>query len=536
LRAALGIYALAAAGLFCRGDLLTGQAYFGSGTDPFLTIWMLRFFAPAIWHWQNPLILKLAWAPYGLNVAQTTTTPLLAMLAWPLSAWAGPVVAYNVVMMAAPALAAGAAFVLVREMTGRWGAAFAGGWVFGFSSAVFAPLTAHLQVAFVAFVPLSFWVILLRAADKISFRTYVAALAGVGICQFLTSLELFVALALFMAMFAGLQARRRDLLGGMLLAGVVIILAMAPVIYEFFSDYAVIPHMMQNNSEYVTDLLNFVVPARTSWLGGLMFAGVSERFTGNAGEEMGYAGLPLLAVTCIAAWRCRGVAMPVVICLAAAAIFTLGPVLHVAGRAVLIMPWAALAWAPVLDNVLPARLMIFVFLFMAVLCGLWLGRLARFYRTACLSVLGCAALMLPASRDGGCGGCWATAVPRAALFADGNYRASIAADANVLFLPLRASRSPAMYWQMLSGGYFRMANGYGDFIPPAVAAWPAVAALTTGAPAGVDFAARFASFVAGTDVGYVVVPAGLVAAWDGFLKDQGWARTDVADMAVYRRP
>lgn len=51
---------------------------------------------------------------------------------------AGPVVAYNILALLAPALAAWGCFMLCRGLTGEFRPALAGGYVFGFSTYVLA--------------------------------------------------------------------------------------------------------------------------------------------------------------------------------------------------------------------------------------------------------------------------------------------------------------------------------------------------------------------------------------------------------------
>jgi hypothetical protein len=84
MRGVLGaftLYCAAAMLLLCRPGLLTGTDYLGYDTEPLVYIWVFKFLPAAIAHWHNPFILPLAWAPQGLNITQTPTTPSLALLA-----------------------------------------------------------------------------------------------------------------------------------------------------------------------------------------------------------------------------------------------------------------------------------------------------------------------------------------------------------------------------------------------------------------------------------------------------------------------
>jgi len=74
----------------------------------------------------------VVFAPAGYNLAWATGIPGPSLLAYPITRWFGPVVAYNVLWLLAPASAAGAAFLLCRHITGRFWPALLGGYVFGF--------------------------------------------------------------------------------------------------------------------------------------------------------------------------------------------------------------------------------------------------------------------------------------------------------------------------------------------------------------------------------------------------------------------
>jgi hypothetical protein len=60
-----------------------------------------------------------------------TSIPVPALLALPLTLTAGPLVAYNVLMLAAVVLATAAAFLLCHELSGQVVPAVLGGLVFG---------------------------------------------------------------------------------------------------------------------------------------------------------------------------------------------------------------------------------------------------------------------------------------------------------------------------------------------------------------------------------------------------------------------
>ena len=112
-------------------------------------------------HWKlvategvHPFLTHDIYAPEGFNLAWATVIPGPALLMVPLTATVGPVVAYNVLALAAPALAAFTAFLLCREVTRNGLAALAGGYLFGFSSYMLGQTLNHVNLALVFLLPL----------------------------------------------------------------------------------------------------------------------------------------------------------------------------------------------------------------------------------------------------------------------------------------------------------------------------------------------------------------------------------------------
>ena len=102
-------------------------------TDPQFYAWSLRWWPYAVSHGINPLFSNQIGAPQGYDLAWASTTPAVDLLMWPVTALFGVLVAYNVMLLALPPVAAWATFVAARRLTGRfWGALLAGA-VYGFS-------------------------------------------------------------------------------------------------------------------------------------------------------------------------------------------------------------------------------------------------------------------------------------------------------------------------------------------------------------------------------------------------------------------
>src|SRR6266540_1404180 len=115
-----------------------GRPGLGTGfTDPSVYIWSLLWWPHALTHGMNPLFTHLVWAPGGVHLGWTTTVPAASILAWPVTAWLGPVASYNVWMLLALALIPRVRAALMR--TAGWTALS-----YGAAAVVLAPFVLAL--------------------------------------------------------------------------------------------------------------------------------------------------------------------------------------------------------------------------------------------------------------------------------------------------------------------------------------------------------------------------------------------------------
>jgi len=173
-------------------------AYTGRGPDPANYNWFLVWWPYAIAHRINPFVTHAIYAPRGLNLAWSTAIPLAALIMAPITATLGPVIAYNILTIADPALAAWTAFILCRYVSRSYRPALLGGYIFGFSSYMLAQtLGGHLHMTLVFPVPL---VIYFAAVsfDRTLKPSTSAVLMGVTLAvQFLLSIEIFAMFTVF---------------------------------------------------------------------------------------------------------------------------------------------------------------------------------------------------------------------------------------------------------------------------------------------------------------------------------------------------
>ena len=497
---------------------------FNPSSDFQIMTWSLAWWPWAIRHGVDPLHTPLLWAPNGFSTLWMTTIPAPALLAFPLTLVAGPLVTYNALMLLAPALAAGAAYLLCRELTGRFFPSLVGGLLFGLSPYMLGhTLSQHLDLTFVFPLPLLALLLVRLVRRETSGPRFVAGFAVLLLLQLGSSLELFLDFSLLLGIgmalaLAGGTWPRRLLLrayGLVALAFVVCSPVLVTIaIVALTGQHAPLTHAP---SSFAIDLANAIVPTQTLLVGSFRSAGnVAQHFVGNIGERDGYLGIPLLLVAALAIraeWR-RG-AWLLGALLVIALVLSFGPILTLAGR-----PLAQLGFSysrlPLLRDALPARLSLFTALAASCLAALGLARLRRPMVTAALGCGLVLSLLPNFSPPGVLTGAWSVsrtfrwATPRTAnAFIQTAAWAKIArSGSNILVLPT-GDRTRASYWQAKAGLRFRLAVPVTPFAPPAVETAPIVQGLLTDdlpRNDGVKLAAaRLRAFLLSRDVRYVVV-------------------------------
>ncbi len=134
-----------------------------------------------------------------------TAVPGIALVLSPVTLAFGPVVAYNVAALLAPALSAWTAFLLVRSLTRSWPAATLAGAFFGFSPYMAGQLAAgHLHLTSVYLVPLAALTVVRYLRAELTRRGFAIRLGLVLAGQILISTE--IAFTLTLALLLALAA------------------------------------------------------------------------------------------------------------------------------------------------------------------------------------------------------------------------------------------------------------------------------------------------------------------------------------------
>lgn len=509
---ALAIYAAVSMVLFGLPILRNfSRAYIGLGLDPPLFMWFLVWWPHALRHWLDPFVTSAVWAPTGVDLAWTTSIPGPSLVAAPLTAVFGPIVAFNVLTLLAPALAAWTAYVLCRHVTRSFWPSLIGGYLFGFSTYELGHQISHLDLTLVFAVPLAVYLVLLGIDGVLGPLAFVGFLAATLVLQFSISTEVFATATVFGAIVmllalavapAGARRRVRSTGGLMLCAYALAALVLIPYLRHVVAGgYPRLQTPIVDPEQYSTDLLNFFMPTPITLIGGHVFDAVTKYFKTNYQEAVAYMSAPLLAIVYLfgrVRWRtAEGQLLLVPFLLACVA--SLGPTIHVDGVPIVSL-WRPLLRLPLLNNALPDRVMMYGFLTAAVIVAVWLGspdtpRLTKWVLVP-LSML----LLLPNIPAG----YWQTPVTTPDFFARGLYRGYLASGENTIVIPY-GTRGDSMLWQAQAEMYFRMAGGYiSPTMPEEFLQWPIFSSLYTGTSVP-SYREQLFAFLAAHDVRAILV-------------------------------
>jgi hypothetical protein len=449
--------------------------YVGEGPDPLQAMWGIGWVPYAATHGLNPLVSTAMNAPTGLNLlwADAFAIPMGIVL-WPVTVTLGATFSYNLVITLSLALAAFVAFLVIRRWVPGTVAAALGGLLYGFSPYTTAQYFGHISLVMSAVAPPLALMLVDEIVVRQSRRPLVLGIltGALAVLQFFISQEVLLTVTIAAAVvIIVLAVSYRDqvrahapfVLRTLGIAAVIAVVVLAyPTWLQFFGpDHAVITGAVHGTDTYVTDAANFVVPTVVQLLSPQGAINISKHFTGNASEWDAYLGIPLVLVFVVATVRFWGA--PVIrtggIVAAIFAVFSLGPQLHIAGHqlSAIVLPWWIPAHLPVLENILPARLMMYVFLAAAITFAFLLRLLFLIRSSVALNALVAIVVLVPLLPR--LPGPSTTAPTQEPFTSPTSARAF--QGATVLFEPLPGVDYPqAMVWQRTAAYTFTMLGGY----------------------------------------------------------------------------
>jgi hypothetical protein len=441
----------------------------GDSSDADFFVWTLRWWPYAIAHATNPFVSHVVWAPTGYNIAWTTSIPGPGLLLAPLTLAAGPVVAFNVLQLIAPALSAWTAYLLCHRMTGRAGPALAGGFVFGFSAFVANTMAAgHPNLALAFPLPLALYLVVLFVEGTLSRWRFVALLGLTLAGQFAIFPETFATGAL-MGTISGLAAfaftrddERRLVVRTAALTVAAFAMAtvlVSPYLYAMLAYPKPIKKLgplsdLAAHAETLAFPARLIAPGRVTAIGNTLFTNPTVQRNGM------YIGLVLLGILghlFVTRWR-RPLVRVLAVVLAVSVALSMGTALEVGGRFVA-LPWRYVGSLPLLRRAVPSRLIVYAFLAAGVGLALWLAEPER--RRARWVAGGIALLMIVPNPSPAI---WSGTLGSPPFFATGQYRRYLTPGEVVLVL--HGQRGSQMLWQAQADMGFTLAGGYLGGAPP----------------------------------------------------------------------
>jgi hypothetical protein len=511
-----------------------------AGADKTIPMWSFVWWPHAIGVGHDPFDANVVWAPHGIDLAWVTSMPGVSLLGYPLTALAGPVVAYNVLALAGCALSAWAAYLLACHLCRSFWPSFAAGWIYGFSAYEIGHMVGHLNLVFVPLLPLGALLAMHRQEGLIGRWRFVVLLVLVLTGQFLVSTEVFLTFLLVAALFALLAMWQFDALGrrqlrlttrDSLLALALSAVVLSPYLVHMFVVSGSAGAPIRSPFSEAADLLNYAVPTRRIWAGGSWLTAFTDRFTATGAERGAYLSLPLLvAVLAFSIGRPSRPARKILgLGLVGLVLASLGPEIRVAGHGILPGPWKVLAKLPVTKTALPIRLTVYISLVVALMVALWLaeGPGRPWLRWAV--VLVGVALVLPNPSSA----LWGSSVPDSPFFADGTYKSYLRPGETVLVLPFGAA-GWSLLWQARTDMAFRLVGGhFGRRVIPAETRWKAVYDALGPGPQAAHIEPVFRQFLKEHRVRAIVVAPGTKLRQRRLVGQLGIRPVHAADVLVY---
>ena len=451
--------------------------WIGGCCDPEQSIWFVRWVPYAMAHGVDPLFTHQLNAPDGVNLMWNTSILPWSLIATPITLLAGPILAYNVLILGAIVASALAARLVVGRYVQGSMAPLVGGAVYGFSPYVISHASLHLNLTLAWLPPLVLLVfddLLVRRRH--SPRRLGIALGLLGLMQLLTTEEILATTAIAgLIVLALLAVQRRSQIRAALprlatalgFAALTLgVLGAWPLSVQFLGPGRITEGLIDLRA-FSTDLLNLVVPTRFQFFAPPEATRISSEFSVLTHEADAYLGLPLIVVLAAIAIvgrrdiRVRTAAIGGLSIL----ILSLGGHLSIGGTSTGIpMPWILASGFPLLENVVTSRFVVFTWLAVAILVAFGIEQARRGpLRQAPprLAVLGLALLVvLPAPLR-------STTNDVPAFFSRWGQE-GMRADATILFAPFFRNGAGAdpMLWAAIAGDEPRMVEAYAYVVRP----------------------------------------------------------------------
>jgi hypothetical protein len=350
-------------------------------------VWFLAWPAYALSHGLNPLYTSWANVPYGVNLMNNTSTPLLGIVFTPFTLAFGALSTFSLLMRTAFAVSGISMCFVLRRWTRWWPAAFVGGLIYEFSPYMVGQSQSHLFLTFLPFPPIIAVLLEELVVHQRRLLRNGILLGLVVVAQFMISAEilgitLFAAACALVAMAVlhpvATRERIGDLARGAAAAVVTaVVLGGYPLWVYFRGPYHVSgpPHPIAQLEQYESSPGSLIFPTNLEHFGfGSWLAKGMALTLRNGVESTTYLGIPLLVFLAFLIARCRRVAHVQLFALVAlgAWVITLG-----ADRHGIKLPYDLIARIPLLNGALDLRYSFLMYLGVSIIVAIGLDRTRR---------------------------------------------------------------------------------------------------------------------------------------------------------------
>ncbi|MBV8357173.1 MAG: hypothetical protein JO189_04445 [Deltaproteobacteria bacterium] len=514
-----------------------GHRFIGGRSDPLIQMWALAWWPHALANDVHPIISQAIWAPTGYNLAWTTSIPGPSLLLYPITRLFGPLVSYNILCFLCSPIAAFSAFLLCRYLTEQFWPAIVGGYIFGFSQYMLAHVFGHLFLLFIFPIPLAIYIALLRFRRRITRTTFISLLVVALLFEFFSSTELFATTAVFGAAAfalswliwqAAIAADIREVAIELGCAYLVTVVLAAPYLYYVLA--LGVPAPINPGVVYSNDLLAFAVPTPVLYV-GRAFGEVVSHFRSGGVETAAYLGPGfwiILVLYIESSWSTKPGKF-LILSLMFIGLMSLGPILHVDGIERVPAPWLVFSKLPLINQALPARFGMYLFLVAAVITSLYLSQSSIPWWSKLLLASICLLSLAPnlaLFRSG------ITHFRIPQFFRSGDYKRYLARNDNVLVLPF-AGPEDGLLWQAQTNFYFRLAAARLTLPPPEASGWPVLSTLYTGDEI-LDFTEQFKAFLAARGVNAIIIDPQADGPWQRLLSEAGMVPLETGGLLFYQ--
>jgi hypothetical protein len=350
--------------------------------------WLLGWTPYALLHGHSLFATNALNYPTGVNLAQNTLSPLLGILAAPLTLAVNTVAAVNLLLWISFVLSAASMFFVLRRINVHGFAAFWGGAFYGFSPYIVCQAVGHLDLAFEPLPPWILWSVYELFRPDQSRRIWPGCRLGILVAaQALISAEVALttvlvgAIALVAVAVPHPRAIAPVLRGAA--PGLMVGIAIVCAVYAYPLYVMAAGPYRYSGPAYPggvnADLLGAVLPTELQRLapGSWRMHG-SSLMGGNTSENGSYLGIPLLILmaTFTVVYRRRAWVKFSALMVVVSVVLSLGEVLNVNGHQTTFkMPFALLSGLPIVNNVIASRIALYTAFFAALLVALGLDSL-----------------------------------------------------------------------------------------------------------------------------------------------------------------